>query len=377
MNKLLLTAVVAIQIMSTSSSADNSTHHQDIGGCVYDNEAGIDCGVSAACVGLADGTVIRAGGCNFPTDPLAPDSQKKFYSGIYAIGYGADSLSTRLIGHLPQDVAYGCGVTTPRGLAIIGGTNGLETLNSAWMLNVVSGTDGAVAANLSPLPSLPAAIDNMAAACAEGKIYVAGGNVGGKPSCALYVLDLSDLTAGWKKLRNFLGNPRVQPVLAASSATGRTLLYLWGGFAGRSENHEPSLDTDGLCYDPATDSWSPLPSPVDPDGASLSAAGGTAVTLPSGEIMVMGGVNKDIFLEALRNQAPDYLSHPVEWYRFNPYVSVYNPAHSSWRIVWRTDAAARAGAVATLTPDSSEVLLIGGEIKPRIRTPHILAIPLR
>lgn len=338
-----------------------------------DHEDGIDCGVSAAYVGIADGTVIRAGGCNFPSNPMAPGAQKKFYSGIYAVENGPDGLSTRLIGHLPEAMAYGCAVTTPMGLAIIGGTNEREALSSAWMLNV----DADGTAVLSPLPALPAAIDNMAAAYADGKIYVAGGNVDGKPSRDLYELNLSDKTAGWRKLRAFPGNPRVQPVLAASSATGKTLLYLWGGFAARGEGREPSLNTDGLCYNPAKDRWSPLPAPVDSDEEALSVGGGTAVTLPSGEIMVMGGVNKDIFLEALRNQAPDYLSHPVAWYRFNPFVTVFSPPTGIWRIVDRTDAAARAGAVSTLTPDSTDVLLIGGEIKPRIRTPHILTIPLQ
>ncbi len=338
-----------------------------------DREEGIDCGVSAAYAGIADGTVIRAGGCNFPSNPMAPGAQKKFYSGIYAIEKTADGITTRLIGHLPEGMAYGCGVTTPKGLAIIGGTDAKGALSSAWMLNV--GSDGK--AQLTALPSLPATVDNMAACYADGKIYVAGGNVDGKPSNALFALDLADTAAGWKQLKSFPGNPRVQPVLAASSATGKTLLYMWGGFAGRGEGREPSLDTDGLCFNPAKGSWSPLPAPVDAAGEALSTGGGTAVTLPSGDIMVMGGVNKDVFLAALINQAPDYLSHPVEWYRFNSFVTVFSPKTGKWHIVDQTDAAARAGAVSTLTADGAEVLLIGGEIKPRIRTADILAIPAK
>lgn len=338
-----------------------------------DREEGIDCGVSAAYAGIADGVVIRAGGCNFPSNPMAPGAQKKFYSGIYAVEKTPDGISTRIIGHLPEGMAYGCGVTTPQGLAIIGGTDAKGALSTVWMLNV--GADGK--AVLKALPDFPATVDNMAACYADGKIYVAGGNVAGKPSNDLFVLNLSDIAAGWKKLKSFPGNPRVQPVLAASTATGKTLLYLWGGFAGRGEGREPSLDTDGLCFNPANGKWTPLPAPVDPAGQTLSTGGGTAVTLPSGDIMVMGGVNKDIFLEALRNQAPDYLSHPVEWYRFNSVVSLFSPKTGKWTILDQTDAAARAGAVSTLTADGGEVLLIGGEIKPRIRTADILAIPAK
>ena len=337
-----------------------------------DKEEGIDAGVSAAYVGTANGLIIRAGGCNFPGNPMAPGAQKKFYSGIYAVEPSANGFTTRLIGHLPTGMAYGCGVTTPAGLAIIGGTDAQSALKSAMMLTV--NPDGK--ASLSPLPTLPASIDNMAACYADGSIYVAGGNVDGRPSNALYRLKLNAPGEGWTKLRDFPGNPRVQPVLAASSAEGKTKLYLWGGFAGRGEGREPSLDVDGLCYDIASGKWSKLPAPVGPDGETISTGGGTAVALPSGEIMVMGGVNKDIFLAALINQAPDYLSHPVEWYRFNSVVSVYNPADKKWHIADQTDSAARAGGVATLTPDSKSVVLIGGEIKPRIRTASILTLPL-
>ena len=94
------------------------------------------------------------------------------------------------------------------------------------------------------------------------------------------------------------------------------------------------------------------------------------MTLPDGRVVAMGGVNKDVFLEALRNQASDYLSHPVEWYRFNGRVMVFDPAAQTWTV-----AADDAGAAAAVTPDS-EILLIGGELKPRIRTTAVSAIRL-
>ena len=165
-------------------------------------------------------------------------------------------------------------------------------------------------------------------------------------------------------------------MLAASKdAKGKSRLYMWGGFAGKGENREASLDTDGLSYDPASGKWSTLPAPVDTKGEPLSTGGGVAVTLPDGRIVVAGGVNKDIFLEALRNQAPDYLSHPIEWYRFNDLVSVFDPATSKWTISGTDSEIARAGAAAALTPQG-EVWLIGGELKPRIRTSKVSKIKI-
>ncbi len=157
------------------------------------------------------------------------------------------------------------------------------------------------------------------------------------------------------------------------SADGKQRLYLWGGFAGKGDGREASLDTDGLCYTIAGGKWTKLPAPVGSDAQTVSTGGGTAVTLADGRIFVSGGVNKDIFLEALRNQAPDYLSHPVEWYRFNDLGLIYSPADGKWSIHSQGPEMARAGAAATVAPDGA-VVILGGEIKPRIRTADALRI---
>ncbi len=332
-------------------------------------EPWINAGVSAAFAGVADGHVLRAGGCNFPGNPMATDAKKTFYSGIYEITDHHGILLSRLIGQLPEPMAYGATATTPEGMVIVGGTTASKALDTAWLITV--GADGK--ATCSPLPSLPSTVDNCAAAYADVKVYVAGGNVDGKPSNALWCLDMSDLKAGWKALKSFPGNPRVQPVIAASAADGKQRLYLWGGFAGKGDGREASLDTDGLCYTIAGGKWTKLPAPVGSDAQTVSTGGGTAVTLADGRIFVSGGVNKDIFLEALRNQAPDYLSHPVEWYRFNDLGLIYSPADGKWSIHSQGPEMARAGAAATVAPDGA-VVILGGEIKPRIRTADALRI---
>ena len=338
-----------------------------------DTEEGIACGVSAAYAGMADGHVLKAGGCNFPSNPMASGSVKKFYQAIYNVSCDENGhVSTQKIGLLPQPMAYGASVTTPEGLIIIGGTTATETLNNVYRINV--NTDGK--AVVTELPALPVAMDNMQGAWLAGKVYVAGGNVNGVPSNALYCLDLSKLDKGWKRLADFPGNPRVQPVIAASTnAKGQPRLYLWGGFAGKGENREASLDTDGFEYNPSSGKWKAIEGPVTETGEAISTGGGIACTLPDGRIVVTGGVNKDVFLEALRNQAPDYLSHPIEWYRFNSRVLVYDPSKEKWEIAANDTETARAGAAAVVTPDG-EVLLIGGELKPRIRTPRISILKL-
>ena len=337
-----------------------------------DSEEGIASGVSAAFAGTVSGKVIKAGGCNFPVNPMAPGSVKKFYQAVYELVPQNDgSIVSKKIGMLPQAIAYGASATTPKGIVAIGGTTNQAALASVLLIALDSEGNAVV----SELPSLPVTVDNASAAYLDGKVYVAGGNINGAPSNALWVLDINKLD-GWKELKSFPGNPRVQPVLAASKdAKGKSKLYMWGGFAGKGENREASLNTDGLMFDPASGKWSALPEPVNTKGEAVSTGGGIAVTLPDGRIVVTGGVNKDVFLEALRNQAPDYLSHPIEWYRFNDLALVFDPKTSKWSIGATDSEMARAGAAAALTPEG-EIWLIGGELKPRIRTPKVSKVKL-
>lgn len=331
-------------------------------------ESGIEAGLSG-CFATTNGSdLIIAGGCNFPGDPFAPGASKKFYQGIYAAD-STDMLWQR-IGNLPQPTAYGATATTPKGTVLIGGTTEHTPLSSCMLLTLEQGEPV-----LTPLPSLPAPVDNAYSAAIGNTVYLAGGNLNGIPSRSLFALDLNAKKPEWKKLKDMPGNPRVQPVMAAGvNASGETCLYLFGGFAGRHDKHEPSLELDGLCYTPSTNKWHTVSGPGTPQGTPLAVGGGAACTLSSGKIAVCGGVNKDVFLEALRNQAPDYLSHEPEWYRFNPYTLLFDPATESWLEPLDTaTATARAGA--SIFPGSNNSFFIyGGELKPRVRsseTSHI------
>lgn len=325
---------------------------------LYELEPGFDRGVSACFAGtMPDGRIIMAGGANFPCDdPLAPTAQKKLYSGIYQF----DGSQWHRVGSLSEGIAYGASATVPQGIVLIGGTTDSGATTGVNLLTP--------ALELEALPAFPKAIDNMAAAAIGTTIYVAGGNLDGKPSREFFALDLNNPGKGWRKLRSMPGNPRVQPAMAASDGK----LYLWGGFAGRHDGHEPTLELDGLCFDPATGKWIEIAGPKNARGEAVATGGGVAATLESGIIAVAGGVNKDVFLSALINQAPDYLNHPIAWYAFNPTVYYFNPATSEWTIGPTDPLQARAGAAAVAK--GSDLILIGGELKPRIRTNQTITV---
>lgn len=334
----------------------------------YDTEAGMECGVSAPFAGMSPEGMIMAGGCNFPVDPMATDSRKRFYKGIYL--FDRKEGQWKRTGSLPEVIAYGASATLDDGtIALIGGNNGAGALRTAWLLRVNGGK-----AVLERLPDLPCGMDNMAAAAIGRRVYVAGGNADGVPCRELLCMDTDTDNLVWERLRSMPGNPRVQPVMAAAEGPdGEECLYVCGGFAPRHNGHEPTLDTEGLRYSPRHNKWSRIPAPTTESGEDISLGGGAACTLTDGRIAATGGVNKDVFLAALRDQSADYLQHPAEWYRFNGRVLVFDPRAGEWSVAAECPECARAGA-AIAADDDGGFYLTGGEVKPRIRTAETIHI---
>ncbi len=305
-------------------------------------EPGIEYGVSGAFGGMMGATPVFAGGCNFPfEDPISvAPSTKTFYSGIY------NALTGERIASLPVKTAYGASAQTPQGLVMAGGST-----PDAWLLKA----DG----TLEDLPKMPHTVDNAYAAAIGNTVYIAGGNLDGRPSDKLICLDLDNPDSGWQTVAIIPGLPRIQPVMA--SAGGK--LYIWGGFyAGEPK----TVHTTGLAYDPASDTWAELPAPA----PGLTLSGGVALSPDGQHIVCTGGVNRQIFLDAITDQAPDYLLHPIAWYKFNGTTYIFDTATLTWSTpgTYNPDHA-RAGAATALLPDGT-ILLIGGELKPRVRTPH-------
>lgn len=334
-------------------------------------EEGYGAGVSGAFTGILQGRVIQGGGCNFPVDPLAPGSQKKFYEGIYEMVIDSDSTwSPKRIGTLPRPMAYGLAVVVPEGLVLVGGSDSLGSFGDVWLMKSTT-TD----VELVSLPSLPGTLDNFAITAIGSEVYVAGGNFNGSPSNSIFKLTVNE-SEDWEILPEFPGNPRVQPVMAhGKDKDGIESLYLWGGFAGKEEGREASLNTDGLKYDLSMRLWKEIGAPQDKNGSEISTGGGCCGILKDGRIAVAGGVNKDIFLAALQNQASDYLTHPIEWYKFNPNLMVYDPVTERWDVALTSDRLARAGAGMVI--DGDLLIILGGELKPRIRTSDIFTAEIK
>lgn len=299
-----------------------------------------------------------------------------------------------MIGHLPEPVAYGAAVSTPEGVICIGGNNADRGLREVIRLAVSTGGDGL---EIDTLPSLPVNMDNLAAAYADGQLFVAGGNANGAPCHSLYHLDLTQNTLAWEALPDFPGPCRVQPVLIAKGNGQAQQLYLAGGFQPVEGEQEALLPTELLTFDTATRTWcaeSELPPLA--DGAPRTLTGGNALLCDAHRILYFGGVNYQKFADAvnrplrlkaaeeaadtvtldrLRAEAAQYLRHPVEWYRFNTDLLVYDTENKQWEQLGSYEPLARAGAGAVLI--DQRLIVICGELKPGIRTPQVNQLDIR
>lgn len=311
-------------------------------------EAGYAKGVSAPFAGTAGGKLIMAGGANFPDLPVTEGGRKAFYDTIYSYGEGVWTPA----GHLPEQAAYGVSFSLRESVVFAGGSNASGALRGVWQVGLRDGS-----AVVTELPSLPHAVEQAAGAALGNRLYICGGLSDGTPSDELWYLDLDSPSPEWKQAAS-LPEKSVQPVMAASGG----FLWLWGGF------DPSSLEASdrGFRFDPISGEWTSAPG--HPDGGTFTGA--SAAVLPDGRIAVTGGVDREIFESAIRlpsDKIREYQLHPAEWYRFQKAVRLFDPVSGTWTHIGDFAETARAGAA--LVPFDGGLCLLGGEIKPGIRTP--------
>ena len=360
--KRLTISTVLIVLFTAYTMAQNSNPIQLLVGFPTE-EQGFDKGVSACYCGVINGYLYIAGGCNFPDKPVAEGGKKRFYKAIYAAKLNAEGnrLEWKTVGQMPQPAAYGVSVTYENSLILVGGNNETGGLTTAIRLRPT-----ATGMQQEALPNLPHALDNMAGAVVGHILYVVGGNCEGVATQKVWSLDLKNTAKeGWKEEPSIPGIARVQPIAAALSGD---LLGVWGGFAPKTDSKAAQLAMNGASYNAGCGTWTALPVPTDALGEEVFTGGATAIATPQKGVVVVGGVNKDVFLAAINKLPEGYLLHEPEWYRFNSRVLCYRDG--TWTQLLQHPSVARAGCA--LAYWDGWVYVVGGELKPGIRTPEIV-----
>jgi N-acetylneuraminate epimerase len=318
-------------------------------------EKGIEKGVSACFAGTADGMLIMAGGCNFPDVPAADGGKKKYYRGIYAAEITDRlQLEWQQVGQLPTACAYGVSVQTADGMLCIGGNNADESLTQVLKITLCNQT-----AVIEELPPLPVAMDNFTGCGNDKEVTVYNGE-------HVFCMDLLHPENGWSEKTADTHEKLGQPV----SGYINGIFHVWGGSTAKTDTKDATLRIDGTMFGKTQ---SAVPAPADDANRKLFLGGGAAVNITDSTLIAIGGVNRDVFLDAVNNPKPDYMKHPAEWYRFNPYITLYD-GHC-WHLLGKSRITARAGAA--LVNTDRGIYIIGGELKPGIRTPEIYRMKLK
>eukprot|EP01029_Cantina_marsupialis_P009437 TRINITY_DN21996_c0_g1_i1.p2 TRINITY_DN21996_c0_g1~~TRINITY_DN21996_c0_g1_i1.p2 ORF type:complete len:908 (+),score=93.42 TRINITY_DN21996_c0_g1_i1:4326-7049(+) len=376
---------------NAKDSYSNHFHWKEITPLPPNSGADIQYGLANPFAGNVNGSIIVAGGCNFPQKPVYEGGKKKYYKDIFVLEQKSDEeLSWKLAGNLPEEMAYGASVSVKEGLLCIGGRNSKESLNS---VRFISWDSENKKVKIIDWPSLPYGMYNMGAALVEDVVYVAGGVANDQVSNTFLSLDISKIGTPdfkWEIHSDFPGPGRIQPVAVAQNDAEEAHFYLFGGSSYPEGQSSPTVSTGGLEYNPRSREWSEIAICKAKDSDSIALHGASGVALGTHHILFLGGINKDVFsygwtlerelaqkkadkdtlgLGILEAKMHHYYVQDKSWYQFNKKVMVYNTITDAWSNGSEFPFPATTGA--PLVKTSAGWMVINGEIKPGVRTSKV------
>ncbi|WP_412057910.1 N-acetylneuraminate epimerase [Bartonella sp. DGB2] len=222
-------------------------------------------------------------------------------------------------------------------------------------------------------PDLPVGIKTGISARIDHFAYVGLGSAGD----VFYALDLNNPTTGWVKRAAFPG-PKTNGAAAAVS-DGKIFAFSGNGLA-TPDAQSPIIFDTVYVYDPVTDSWSKVDTKT-PVGLS----GAKALSLADGRIAIIGGYNKKLFDKYLSDLAKidekkdpkrlkklvnSYMGMKPKGYHWNARVLSYNPKNNQWGTFGKSPFLPNCDS-AIAFEGVDRFMVIGGEIKPGLRTPAV------
>ncbi len=318
-------------------------------------------GLGGPFVGVHRGVLLVAGGANFPDAPPWEGGSKVWHADVFALEPGADAW--RHAGELEYPLAYGAAISTPAGVALLGGSDSARHHAACWMLSWDSASR---TVQCVPLPPLPIPTAFPAAAAIADVVYLAAGSDGTDPTAltrAFWALDLSLAEADreWVELPAWPGPARHKAVAAVQGGrSSAEHFYLFSGeIPTRGTDGELAYDyrTDAFRFDPRTSTWrrlGDLPNPV---------AAACAMPIGQSQVLVFSG------------STGEHVYAPDPRPEFPRAVLSFHTITDTW-----SEAGSMPQAVVTtgVVRWQDRIVLASGEVRPGVRTPAVRAVePVR
>lgn len=306
-------------------------------------------GFAGSLAGVHGGALIVAGGANFPGKKPAEGGEKVWYDAAFILPPGACEWTTGF--KLPRPMGYGVSLSTPRGVACLGGSDATQHFADCFLMKWERGKLA-----FQPLPPLPRPCANTCGALVGNVTYIAGGIEQPLATAALakfWSLDLANPQARWQELEPWPGPGRM---LAVAGAQGDAF-YLFGGAAlSPASDGTPVREwlQDAYRYDPAS-GWrriADLPRPA-------VAAPTPAPALGASHLIVLGGDDGSQVAARLEDHRG-----------FSRSALAYHTITDTW-----VEVAQLPFALVTIpaVADAGRVIVPGGESQPGQRSNEVWA----
>ena len=303
-------------------------------------------GVAGAFAGTCNGTLIVAGGANFPDRMPWEGGRKVWHDAVWALK--SETGSWRSIGKLPRPLGYGFSASTPGGLLCVGGSDSERHHPDTFILSITGDQ-----LSVKPLPPLPIPLANGAGAFLGSTAYLCCGSEQPGEQAAtsrFFALDLSRPNPRWEELPPCPGEPRILPVAAAANAS----FYLIGGAALRPKNGQISRAylLDAWRYDPSS-GWHPLPNLPRPSVAAPSPA-----PVIHSMLLLAGGDDGSLAGKVTPEKHPGFPSH----------ILALDLASTNWVSFGEVPA---SRATLPTVEWNGACILPSGEMRPGVRSPQV------
>ncbi|MCA9732395.1 MAG: sodium/solute symporter [Deferribacteres bacterium] len=334
-------------------------------------------GVAGPFTGIANNTLIVAGGANFP-QPVW-ETEKQYFNDIFVLELSSQSDSLRWIkgNFFDQPIAYGASIETPYGLLCMGGRDAEQVFDSVFLLNWDNQENRLTR---SELPSLPKPCAHGYAAIIGNTVYLAGGQSGPGLESAMknfWMLDLTPFqqendtsTMHWQELPSWPGPERAFNITVAQHNGQENCIYLISG------RRLKDAGTEELQYNFLRDVYEFNPSIYKNTQKKQSAwrrrkdvpvcvMAGTGAAIGQSSIFLFGGADGSLIyqVDKLRDRHPGF---PKKAWAYHTITDTWIEADST-PVNQVTTRAINWG---------DKVIIPTGEVRPRRRTADIWQVQL-